>query len=77
MDAELAKVLIQGGLAGVCIGLMYLLLKKDADHRAQIEGMVSVKVYEDVCKRSDRQADLLGDLSKSVAILVDRRESPR
>lgn len=54
-----------GPMLGIIAGLLYLLWQKD-------KHSVPKAVYERECARNERQADLLGDLSKSVAILVDR-----
>jgi hypothetical protein len=72
--AEVVKAAgpLAGPLVGIIAGLMWLLWKKDQEHREAMKDMVPPKVYDDLCKQRDRQADLLGSLSASVAILVDR-----
>ena len=70
----LAKVVATGGpWFGIITGLIWLLWRKDSDHRSAMLGTVPQSVYEDLCEQRNRQADLLGKLSESVAILVDRR----
>jgi hypothetical protein len=71
------EAIVQGGLAGICAGLLWLLWQQQKTHADQVKTMVPHEVWDNECKRGDRQADLLAGLATSVAVLVDRRAESR
>ena len=66
-----------GPLVGVIFGLLWLMWQERKSHMSALESMIPKPVYDDLCKQRDQQTGLLASLTSSVAILVDRRESPR